>query len=191
MKRDYNIAEMSNDISEKISQAYDKNFYSNYDIWNNLDNKINTQTSIIHINNKNAVRTDRIITALKSMISSLVVIVFLYIGYTIIRKKVILTIGIPIVVIVSIMYISVNYYVSYKQTIADQSKSVVREVEKGLLKTVAKNILPPEALQCPTECQIDPEVIESPLDKPPKFEKTKYNQDYPVNIRRCSSNIRL
>ena len=53
MKRDYNIAEMSNDISEKISQAYDKNFYSNYDIWNNLDNKINTQTSIIHINNKN------------------------------------------------------------------------------------------------------------------------------------------
>ena len=183
IKQKQNISEMSNDIGENLSQAYDKRFYTNYDIWNNLANRINTQSAIIKINNKNAVRTDRIITALKSIMASLVVIVFLYIVYTISRKKFILNIGIPITILVTVIYVSLNYYISYKETAADQARIGLKALEKGAVRAFAKNLLPPSAYTCPDECIVDPEKeVKSPLENPPPFSKTNYNQDYPPNI---------
>tara|TARA_B100000674_G_scaffold493606_1_gene516275 strand:- start:120 stop:1184 length:1065 start_codon:yes stop_codon:yes gene_type:complete len=183
LKKKETITDLSNDIGDKLSQQYDKRFYTNYDIWNNLSNKINTQTSIIKINNKNAVRTDRIITALKSIISSLIIIVFLYILYTLLRKKWILRLGIPFTVLITVMYVSVNYYLSYKETVADQSRVNLKALEKGAVRAFAKNLLPPDVYQCPAECEVDPEKQnKSPLEEPPKFEHTDFNQDYPPNI---------
>lgn len=183
IKQKETITELSNEIGDKLSQKYDKHFYTNYNIWNNLANKINTQTGIIKINNKNAIRTDRIITALKSIISSLIIIVFLYILYTILRKKWILRIGIPFTVLITVMYISVNYYLSYKETVADQSRTGLKALEKGAVRAFAKNILPPDVYQCPSECEVKPDKqYKSPLEEPPKFERTDFNQDYPPNI---------
>ena len=178
-----NIGNLSNEINRKLIKKYDRRFYDNYDIINDLDNKIDTQTSIIKINNKNAVKSDAIITSLKSMMTGLVVIVFLFIVFTIVKSKMVLMVGIPIVVIATLIYISYHYRVSSKQNMAQTIKELSEATGRGLVKAAAINLLPPEAYKCPSDCkQKEDKEVKSPFEKSNVIPMTEYNQQTPPNI---------
>ena len=100
------------------------------------------------------------------MMTGLVVIVFLFIIFTIVKSDKVLMYGVPVVVIATLIYIAYHFRVSRKNNMVDTIKSLSEATGRGLVKAFALNVLPPEAYRCPSDCKVKPDrKIRSPFEK--------------------------
>ncbi len=153
LEKKQSVDTLSDQIDNKIAEQYDIDFYNKYDKTNDLNRRIMTQDTIINTNNSHAAKYDTSISILKSMIAGLVIIVLVYLFYTVSGNKKLLMWGTTIVVFLNVIYILFRVIRRKTDRALNKIKKLSEATGRGIVKATALNLLSPRVYRCPKDCR--------------------------------------